>query len=100
MTENVLYAIIGVSFKIGNQLMQASVMLVRKTVFAEAPNLGQRIKDAKDRSGKSIEKVCREVGISRQTWYNIENEFLKSGIDYEMLQKIEECLNFDSGVKL
>ena len=75
-------------------------MLVRKTVTVEVPDLQERIKDAQLRSGKSIEQVCREAAISRQTWYNIENKYLKKGIDYDVLKKIEVSLGVDFGVEI
>jgi transcriptional regulator with XRE-family HTH domain len=78
--------------------MNSACMLVRKTVTTEVPGLLDKIRDAHRQSGKSIEQVCRDAGISRQTWYNIENGFLKTGIDYGVLEKIEKALGVDFGV--
>ena len=79
--------------------MQGQAMLVRKTVTVESPGLSERIKDAQRKSGKSIEQICRDADISRQTWYNIENRFLKTGIDYDVLVKLEKSLGVDFGVR-
>lgn len=78
--------------------MHSVTMMVRKTITAEVPGLLDKIRDAHRQSGKSIEQVCREAKISRQTWYNIENGFLKTGIDYDVLKKIEKVLGVDFGV--
>jgi transcriptional regulator with XRE-family HTH domain len=80
--------------------MNTVAMLVRKTVTAEIPGLLERIRDAHRQSGKSIEQICREAKISRQTWYNIENGFLKRGVDYDVLKKIEIALGTDFGVEI
>lgn len=77
-----------------------SLMLVRKTIKAEFPGLGEKIKEAHQKSGKSIEQICRDAEISRQTWYNIENGFLKTGVDYDVLKKIEQALGTNFGVEL
>lgn len=74
-------------------------MLVRKVVTVEAPGLESRIKESQERSKKSIEQICRECGISRQTWYNIANGFLKTGIDWDILEKLEKSLEDDFGVR-
>ncbi len=79
--------------------MNTITMLVRKTVTAEVPDLQDKIRDAHKASGKSIEQVCRDAGISRQTWYNIENGFLKKGVDYDVLKKIESALGTSFEIK-
>lgn len=80
--------------------MTNPTILVRKTVTAEFPGLIDKIREAHQSSGKSIEQICREAEISRQTWYNIENGFLKTGIDYDVLKKIESALNVNFGVEI
>ncbi len=74
-------------------------MIVRKVVKSEmqAPGLGERIRQAQKDSGKSIEQVIREVGISRTYW----NSLIKEKVDavaYELLGRIEESLGVDFGV--
>ncbi len=78
--------------------MNMVTMLVRKTVTTEVPDLQDKIRDAHKLSGKSVEQVCRDANISRQTWYNIENGFLKKGVDYDVLRKIESALGVDFGI--
>lgn len=74
-------------------------MQVRKVITVDAPGLHERIKESQEQSGKSIEQICRESDISRQTWYNIVNGYLKTGIDWDVLEKIEQSLGVDFGVK-
>ena len=74
-------------------------MLVKKTLVREIPDLSARIKESQARSGKTIEAICRECKISRQTWYNIENGYVKHGISWDILQKIEKALGVDFGVR-
>ena len=76
-----------------------SAMLVQKTQTVEVPDLSIRIKEAQRRSGKTVEAICREAAISRQTWYNIENGYVKRGISWDVLRKIEQALNADFGVR-
>ena len=73
-------------------------MLVKKTQVVEVPDLSSRIKQGQLSSGKTIEAICRECGISRQTWYNIENGYVKHGISWEILKKIESALGVDFNV--
>lgn len=77
-----------------------TTMFVKKTIVkqVEIPNLGQRIKDARVNSPKSLEQLCRDVGFSRTYWYDIENGFLKGGLSVETLRKIESALGVDFGV--
>ena len=80
---------------------------VRRIIKQEidAPGLGTKIKNARDASSRSLSALCREVGISRNYWYQLEAEKVMGGITEEMLRKIEAVLgadfgvNFDSGEK-
>lgn len=75
-------------------------MIVRRIIKTEieAPDLGQKIKLAQVQSGKSIEQVIREVGISRTYWNNLVKE-KTDGIAYDLLQKLEQALGVDFGVE-
>ncbi|PMB09351.1 transcriptional regulator, partial [Fischerella thermalis CCMEE 5282] len=61
--------------------------------------LGDRIKQARLDSKKSLEQICDEVGVSRTYWYDIEKETLKGALSIENLRKIEEALEVDFGVE-
>ncbi|WP_257999310.1 helix-turn-helix domain-containing protein [Fischerella thermalis] len=61
--------------------------------------MGDRIKQARLDSKKSLEQICDEVGVSRTYWYDIEKETLKGALSIENLRKIEEALEVDFGVE-
>ncbi|NER22882.1 MAG: helix-turn-helix transcriptional regulator [Symploca sp. SIO1B1] len=75
-------------------------MRIRLIKEIEVNNLGQRIKQARLDSDKSLEQICQEVKMSRTYWYDIEKETLKGALSLENLRKIEEVLGIDFGVKL
>lgn len=64
----------------------------------DVENIGQRIKQARLASDKSVEKICGDVGISRTYWYAIENEKVSGSLSIEKLRKIEQALGVDLGV--
>lgn len=73
-------------------------MKVRRTVDREVVGLGQKIKQAREADGRTLEAICAEVGISRVYWYDIEAEKVRSSLPEEMLRKIETVLGVDFGV--
>lgn len=74
-------------------------MIVRRVVKTETEvdGLGGKIKQAQVESGKNIEQVIREVGISRTYWNNLVKE-KTDGIAYDLLKKLESALAVDFGV--
>jgi hypothetical protein len=76
-------------------------MLVRKIVKTEVEvaGLGAAIKAAQVASGKSIESVVREVGISRTYWHGLLKE-TTDGVSYDLLKKLEKALAWESGVEI
>ncbi|MEO0533283.1 MAG: helix-turn-helix transcriptional regulator [Cyanobacteria bacterium P01_A01_bin.123] len=74
-------------------------MRVRQIREVEVEGLGERISKARKTSGKSLEWLCGEVGVSRTYWYDLENETLKGALSLENLRKIEQVLGIDFGVK-
>jgi transcriptional regulator with XRE-family HTH domain len=79
-------------------LREIVTVLVRKIVKQEieVEGLGQRIKDARYQSGKTVESVIRELNISRTYWTNITKE--KVDLSNDLLVKIEKCLKTEFGV--
>lgn len=77
-----------------------SQMQVKKVVESvlEVPNLGTRIKEARQRHKDSLVKLCERAGISRQYWYGIEAESINHPLPLETLRSIEEVLNTNFGV--
>ena len=75
-------------------------MIVRRVIKTETEvdGLGSKIKQAQVESGKNIEQVIREVGISRTYWNNLVKE-KTDGIAYDLLKKLESALAVDFGVE-
>lgn len=57
------------------------------------------IREAQQKSGKSVEAVIREIDISRTYWNNIVNERIDA-LSWEMLKKIEVAIGWESGIQL
>ncbi|BAZ33640.1 transcriptional regulator (plasmid) [Cylindrospermum sp. NIES-4074] len=74
-------------------------MRVRQVREIEVDGLGERIKQARLKSSKSLERICDEVGVSRTYWYDVEKETLKGGLSIENLRRIEKALGVNFGVK-
>ena len=62
------------------------------------PGLGKRIQDAREKDSRSLSEICRQSGISRSYWYQIEGEDLRSPATEEIIRKIENVLGVDLGV--
>jgi len=78
--------------------MLATNMRIRWIKEIEIDGLGDVIKKARISSGKTVDQLCEEVGVSRTYWYDIENETVKGTLSFENLRKIEEVLEIDLGV--
>ncbi len=81
-------------------------MKVRQIKDIEIPGLAETIKTARmaiaeapEPNKKTMEDICREVGLSRTYWYDIEHDRLRGTLSIENLRKIEVALNIDLGVK-
>lgn len=73
------------------------VKRVKETVV-DFPGLGKRIRQARERDERSLSQICRECGISRSYWYQLESEDLRSPATEEIIRKVEEILGIDLGV--
>lgn len=71
---------------------------VKRTVIKEVEKLGDRIREARKQSGKTLEWLASTAGISRVYWYDIENEKLRDSLPEETLRRIELALDIDLGV--
>ncbi|BAZ47296.1 XRE family transcriptional regulator (plasmid) [Chondrocystis sp. NIES-4102] len=78
--------------------MIATKMRIRWIKEVEVNGLGDAIKRARENSGKTVDQICEEVGVSRTYWYDIEKETLKGTLSRENLKSIEKSLNVDLGV--
>ncbi|WP_026734911.1 helix-turn-helix domain-containing protein [Fischerella sp. PCC 9605] len=71
-------------------------MKVTKTISIDVPDLGAKIKAAREADPRSLKAICKAVGMSQMNWYRIEDE--KQSLPIEKLRKIEEVLGIDFGV--
>lgn len=69
-------------------------MQVKKIVesVVDVPDLGSRIKEARQKNKTSLVKLCEQAGISRQYWYGIEAESINHPLPLNTLKAIEEAL--------
>ncbi|MDJ0678756.1 MAG: helix-turn-helix transcriptional regulator [Xenococcaceae cyanobacterium MO_167.B52] len=77
--------------------MIPTLMKVRKTIDIEVPNLGEKIKAARERDSRSLSEICRQMEMSNMNWYKIESEETKA-LPIETLRRIEEVLGVNFGV--
>ena len=63
------------------------------------PGLGAAIKRARELSDHSVTQLCRDAGLSRQYWYQLEREDLRAPATEDVIRRIEAVLNVDLGVK-
>lgn len=58
-------------------------------VVQEFPGLGARIRRARVLDERSLIQICREAGVSRQYWYQLEAEDLRAAATEEIIRKID-----------
>ena len=73
------------------------VKRVKETVL-DFPGLGERIRQARESDERSLSQICRDSGISRSYWYQLEAEDLRSPATEEIIRKIEQTLDVDLGI--
>lgn len=75
-------------------------MDVKRTVevVKSFPGLGKKIKKAREGDQRSLSQICRECGISRPYWYQLENERIQSFVSEDIIRKVEVTLDVDLGV--
>lgn len=77
------------------------IMKIRRTIRQEvdSPGLGNKIRDARVRDGRTITQLAKTAGISRNYWYQLEAEAVIGGISEEVLRSVESVLGVDFGVR-
>lgn len=68
-------------------------------IINDFPGLGQRIRQAREQDERSLSQICRECGVSRSYWYQLEGEDMRSPATEEIIRKIENALGIDLGVR-
>jgi transcriptional regulator with XRE-family HTH domain len=62
------------------------------------PDLGKKIREARELDERSLSGICRQCGISRAYWYQLESEDLRAPATESIIRRIEEILNVNLGV--
>ncbi len=74
------------------------LMKVRKIIDIEVPDLGDRIKEARENDKRSLAEICRELDMTPMNFYRIERGETKA-LPVETLRAIERVLGVDFGVE-
>ncbi len=77
--------------------MPQSQILMKVGLEINVPDLGQRIRDARHKTGRTITQLAAEADISVANWYAIEQERVKV-LPLTTLRRIEQVLKFDFGI--
>ncbi|WP_242038014.1 MULTISPECIES: helix-turn-helix domain-containing protein [Nostocales] len=78
--------------------MKQNQLLMKVGWEIEVPELGQRIRDARHESGRTITQLAAEADISVANWYAIEQERIKV-LPIATLRRIEQVLGVEFGVQ-
>lgn len=65
----------------------------------DVPDLGEKIKRARESDRRSLSSLAKAAGISRNYWYQLEEEAVMGGVAESTLRKIEDVLGVDFGVR-
>ena len=78
------------------QVIRDFTVRLQKTLDWDVPNLGSRIKAARDADPRPVWKIAAEAEMSAQNWYRIEKE--EQVLPYKTLLRIEAVLGVNFGV--
>jgi transcriptional regulator with XRE-family HTH domain len=78
--------------------MSQNQLLMKVGWEIDVPELGQRIRDARHESGRTITQLAAEADISVANWYAIEQERIKV-LPLTTLRRIEQVLGIDFGIQ-
>jgi transcriptional regulator with XRE-family HTH domain len=70
---------------------------IERVIRVDAPGIGARIKQARERDSRSVEELAKAADMTRANWYRIEREE-NDVLPEPTLRKIEEVLSVDFGV--
>ncbi|GJD22925.1 Transcriptional Regulator, XRE family protein [Rivularia sp. IAM M-261] len=74
------------------------LMNVVRQIKATVPDLCQKIKEAREKDGRSVQVLATLAGISTAYWYQIE-QGKRQWISEDSLRGIEKALGIDLGVR-
>lgn len=75
-----------------------SKMRIRITRDIEIPELGARIKAARDADPRPVGELARLAGISRGYWYDLEAEKFRAAVPLATIQAVADVLGLELGV--
>lgn len=70
---------------------------VERVLRVDAPDIGAKIKNARERDPRSVDELAKAAGMTRANWYRIEREE-NDVLPEPTLRKIENVLGIDLGV--
>lgn len=80
-------------------------MRIRQIKDIHTDTIAEAIKEARlaiaklpEPDNKTMEDICKEVGVSKTYWYDIEYDRLRGSLSIENLRKIEAALKVDLGI--
>lgn len=79
--------------------MLQTQILMKVGFEINVPGLGQRIRDARHKTGRTITQLAAEADISVANWYAIEQERVKV-LPITTLKRIEQVLGVNFEVEL
>lgn len=73
---------------------------IRRSTIVSVEGLGDRIRKAREASGKTPEELAAKASISKSYWYDLENERIRVTVPEETFRRVEAALGVDLGVTL
>lgn len=61
------------------------------TAICDVSHFGREVKKKRTRWGRSMRELCEKAGVSRSTWYKVEDG--DGRVNYETLRAIAECMD-------
>lgn len=71
---------------------------IERVIRIDAPGIGAKIKQARDRDPRSVEELAKAASMTRANWYRIEREE-NDVLPEPTLRKIEQVLGVNLGVR-
>ncbi len=73
----------------------STAMKVRITRDVDVPDLGARIKRARDADPRPVGELAKLAGISRGYWYDLEASNVRASVPLETIQAVASVLGMD-----
>lgn len=77
----------------------ASTMKIRIIRDVEIPDLGARIKAAREADPRPVGELAKLAGISRGYWYDLEAEKFRTAVPLATIKGVADVLGIDLGIK-